>query len=200
MTRVLLVSTYEQGHQPLGLAAPAAYLRARGHDVGCLDLAVQQPDPDRFRDVDLIAISVPMHTAARLAMMLARRLRQLVDAPIAFYGLYASELDEQLRSSGLADAVVVTCDSVSMVSEACATGKPVLVAELDGGNAKFRAFHATLREAGHTRPFRGELERWATRPPDDTERVAAEVRRRMSARRIATADPSSGAALTPARP
>jgi hypothetical protein len=127
MTRVLLVSTYEQGHQPLGLAAPAAYLRARGHEVRCLDIAVQQPDPDRFRDVDLIAISVPMHTAARLAMALARRLRQLVDAPIAFYGLYASELDEQLRSSGLADAVFGGEYEIGLghLADAVANGEPV---------------------------------------------------------------------------
>lgn len=99
---------------------------------------------------------------------------------------------------GLADAVVVTCDSVSMVSEACATGKPVMVAELDGGNRKFTAFHAASRAAGYTRPFRGQLETWATRPLDDTGRVAAEVRRRMSAGRAADASAATGAALSTA--
>lgn len=85
---------------------------------------------------------------------------------------------------GLADAVVATCDSVSMLSEACFTGKPVFVAELPGGNPKFRAFHAAMREAGYTRPFDGRLASWTYRPLDDTGAVAAEVRRRFAARKL----------------
>lgn len=83
---------------------------------------------------------------------------------------------------GLADAVVVTADSVSMVSEAAATGKPVHVVDLDGGSAKFARFHAAMREAGITRPFRGTIEQWHYTPPDDTQRAAAEIRRRLAAR------------------
>ena len=79
----------------------------------------------------------------------------------------------------LADAIVVTADSVSMVSEACATGKPVYVFDLEGGSRKFDRFHDKLREAGITRAFEGTLAEWRYRPPDDTERVAEEVRRRM---------------------
>ena len=80
---------------------------------------------------------------------------------------------------GLADYVVATCDSVSMVSEACTTGKPVYVVELEGGSVKFRAFHEGLRRDGLTRPFEGRLEDWRYEPLDDTALVAAEVRRRL---------------------
>ncbi len=80
---------------------------------------------------------------------------------------------------GLADAVVVTCDSVSMVSEACAAAKPVHVVMLDGGNRKFRAFHAGLEADGVTRPFRGKLESWTSEPLDDIAKVAVEIRRRL---------------------
>ena len=80
---------------------------------------------------------------------------------------------------GLADAVVVTCDSVSMVSEACATGKPVHVVELEGGSSKFHAFHEDLRRDGLTRRFEGRLEHWTYEPLDDNRLVAAEVRRRL---------------------
>ena len=80
---------------------------------------------------------------------------------------------------GLADAVVVTCDSISMVSEACTTGKPVYVFELEGGSAKFRAFHEGLRRDGLTRPFEGRLEHWSYERLNDSELVAAEVRRRL---------------------
>ncbi len=107
MTRVLLISTYEDGHQPLGLAAPAAALRAAGHDVRCFDLAVETPEAGIFTDVDLIGISVPMHTAARLGIALARRLRRLnPTAHLTFYGLYGSELHDHLTRDGIADSVI----------------------------------------------------------------------------------------------
>ncbi len=83
---------------------------------------------------------------------------------------------------GLADAIVVTCDSVSMTSEACSTGKPVHVVELPGGAAKFHEFHARLRAGGLTRPFTGTLERWSYEPLRDTAEVAAEVKQRLGRR------------------
>ena len=82
---------------------------------------------------------------------------------------------------GLADAIVVTADSVSMTSEACATGKPVFIAGLAGGNARFRRFHATLEERGYTRPFTGDLAGASGKRLDETAAVAGEVRRRLAA-------------------
>ena len=66
--RVLLVSTYELGRQPFGLASPAACLRADGHQVTCTDLAVEKLSLDTVRNADLIAFHLPMHTATRLAV------------------------------------------------------------------------------------------------------------------------------------
>jgi uncharacterized protein len=83
---------------------------------------------------------------------------------------------------GLADAILVTGDSVSMVSEACATGKPVYVFDLEGGSDKFRRFHENMRERNFTRPFQGELKDWDYTPLQDTARVAEEIRRRIAAR------------------
>lgn len=105
--RVLLVSTYEQGHQPLGLAVPAAALRAQGHEVCCLDLAVEAPPLDRFTEAEFIGISIPMHTAARLGLALAERVRSIAPStPLAFYGLYASLLHDRLTAAGPADYVI----------------------------------------------------------------------------------------------
>ena len=81
-----------------------------------------------------------------------------------------------------ADALVVTGDSVNMVSEAASTGKPVHVVALEGGSAKFQRFHELFRRADIARAFTGEIEHWTYQPPDDTERAAAEIRRRMSQR------------------
>jgi uncharacterized protein len=83
---------------------------------------------------------------------------------------------------GLADAVLVTADSVSMVSEAAASGKPVHIVDLDGGSAKFARFHAAMRDAGITRPFAGSIESWRYPPPNDTARAGEEIRRRLERR------------------
>ncbi len=80
---------------------------------------------------------------------------------------------------GLADHVIVTGDSVSMVSEACATGKPVHVVDLEGGSPKFDSFHAGLRADGLTRAFSVPLASWSYAPLNDTALVAAEVRRQI---------------------
>jgi uncharacterized protein len=76
----------------------------------------------------------------------------------------------------LADAILVTADSVSMISEAAATGKPVHIIELAGGGGKFARFHESMRQAGITRPFRGRLESWSYPVPDDTARAGAALR------------------------
>jgi mitochondrial fission protein ELM1 len=76
----------------------------------------------------------------------------------------------------LADALLVTADSVSMISEAAATGKPVHILDLDGGNAKFSRFHAAMRAAGITRPFSGRIESWSYPIQDDTARAGAALR------------------------
>jgi mitochondrial fission protein ELM1 len=82
---------------------------------------------------------------------------------------------------GLADAVVATCDSVSMASEAAATGKPVYIIDLEGGSRKFCDFHKSLRDDGITRPFKGTLETWTYAPLNDTAQVAALVHQRLNA-------------------
>lgn len=79
----------------------------------------------------------------------------------------------------LADAIVVTEDSVSMTSEALATGKPVYVARLQGGSARLRRFQDGLIADGYTREFTGQLHHWSYDPPDDTARAAEECRRRF---------------------
>lgn len=86
---------------------------------------------------------------------------------------------------GLADHVIVSPDSISMVSEACATGKPVHLLPLTGGTAKFHAFHANMQAKGYTKALGDRLQTWTYPPLDDTARVAEEIRRRLSARRSA---------------
>src|SRR6267142_5745741 len=102
VVNIVLLSTYELGRQPFGLASPAAWLRKRGHHVVCLDLARQALDESAIRDAQLVAIYVPMHTATRLAAQLIPWLRNLnLSAHLCCYGLYAPMNQEYLRSLGV---------------------------------------------------------------------------------------------------
>jgi len=99
--KVVLISTYELGRQPFGLASPAAWLRRAGAVVTCLDLAVQRLDEEAIRAADLVAFYVPMHTATRLASALVPRVKALNPrAHFSFYGLYAPVNEGYLRSLG----------------------------------------------------------------------------------------------------
>jgi radical SAM superfamily enzyme YgiQ (UPF0313 family) len=99
---IVLISTYELGRQPFGLASPAAWLRKRGHNVIALDLARQPLDETAIRDAGLIAIYLPMHTATRLACQLIPQLRnQNPGAHLCCYGLYAPMNVEYLRALGV---------------------------------------------------------------------------------------------------
>jgi mitochondrial fission protein ELM1 len=79
----------------------------------------------------------------------------------------------------LADAIVVTVDSVSMVSEAAATRAPVLLAALPGGSRRIGLFLRDLIDAGRVRPYQGRFETWPVAPLDDTEAAAAAMCRRF---------------------
>ena len=100
--KVVLISTYELGRQPFGLASPAAWLRRRGMEVVTADLSVGDLPEAAVRLADLVAFYVPMHTATRLAVPLATRIKaQNPDAHICFYGLYAPMNEAYLRSTGV---------------------------------------------------------------------------------------------------
>ena len=79
----------------------------------------------------------------------------------------------------LARHIVVTEDSVSMISEAISTGKPVYVAEMAGGSRRLRGSTPRSWKGGIVRPFDGRLAQWRYEPVNETPRIAAEVRRRM---------------------
>ena len=129
--KVVLISTYELGRQPFGLASPAAWLRRLGVQVRCLDLAVEQFDAEAVRGADLVAFYLPMHTATRLAIPVAQRVAALSpSAHLCFYGLYAPQNVEILRSLGAGTILggefeEGLCALVERLRSARETGGPV---------------------------------------------------------------------------
>ncbi|MCC7428609.1 MAG: mitochondrial fission ELM1 family protein [Alphaproteobacteria bacterium] len=95
-------------------------------------------------------------------------------------GLDAAEDNPYGGFLALADAVVVTGDSVSMLSEACATAAPVFLYAPEGiAHARHRRLHEALLAAGHVRPLGADLAPWPRAPLAESARVAAEIRARF---------------------
>jgi radical SAM superfamily enzyme YgiQ (UPF0313 family) len=102
--KVALISTYEMGHQPFGLASPAAWLRRDGHEVFCLDTSQQalRDFESKLADGDAVAFYLPMHTATRIALHAIGRVRGLnPQARLCAYGLYAPMNAALLREMGV---------------------------------------------------------------------------------------------------
>ena len=100
--RVLLISTYDLGRQPFGLASPAAWLRREGVGVDCVDTSREPLSDETIRRASIVAFYLPMHTATRLAAPLIDRVHAVnAAAQIVAYGLYAPLNADWLRSRGV---------------------------------------------------------------------------------------------------
>jgi hypothetical protein len=99
---IVLLSTYELGRQPFGLASPAAWLRQAGAQVTCCDLAINALEAEVINTADLVAFYLPMHTATRIAAPLIERVKQWNPrAQLCCYGLYAPLNEAFLRKLGV---------------------------------------------------------------------------------------------------
>jgi radical SAM superfamily enzyme YgiQ (UPF0313 family) len=112
---VLLLSCYELGHPPHGLASPAAFLHEAGIPAELVDVSVEPLRDDQIDAARFVAISVPMHTALQLGRRVAQRIRRRnPSCSIAFFGHYAHlhaelllECDADLVLGGESEAALV---------------------------------------------------------------------------------------------
>ena len=103
---VVLISTYELGHQPFGLTSAAAWLKREGANVTCQDAAVQHLDKAPLAEADLIGYYVPMHTATRIAAQFIPAIKaHNPRAHVVCFGLYAPMNEKYLRQLG-ADTIL----------------------------------------------------------------------------------------------
>ena len=99
---VVLISTYELGHQPFGLTSAAAWLKRAGAAVTCQDAAVQHLDKELLAEADLIGYYLPMHTATRIAAQFIPTLKaHNPRAHVVCFGLYAPMNEMYLRKLGV---------------------------------------------------------------------------------------------------
>ncbi|HET8674560.1 MAG TPA: cobalamin-dependent protein, partial [Blastocatellia bacterium] len=103
---ILLISCYELGHQPAGISMPMGFLSRAGFSASSIDVSVEGFDAERAARARFVGISVPMHTALRLGVSVAREVRRVnAECHICFYGLYAS-LNSDYLLEKVADSVI----------------------------------------------------------------------------------------------
>lgn len=114
-SRILLLACYELGHQPLSLAWPLAFLRSAGYSARVIDLSIEPFCDEDVRHADFVGIAAPMHTALRLGVQVAQRVRAVKPAThICFYGLYA-HLNADYLLATVADSVLAGESEASLV-------------------------------------------------------------------------------------
>jgi radical SAM superfamily enzyme YgiQ (UPF0313 family) len=139
---VLLISCYELGHQPLGAALPLGFLQHAGFVPDALDIAVERLDADKVARARFVGISVPMHTALRLGVRVAERVREINPAAaICFYGLYAALNADYLLEHGADFCIGGECEGPLVA----------LVEELNAGRSG--EVEGVIRRSGAARPF-----------------------------------------------
>ena len=97
--------------------------------------------------------------------------------------LVVKERDKKayLSSLGLADIIIVTCDSTSMISEAAITGKPVYVAQMKNKKSihRFQKFYKLFKDLGIIRDLDDKIEHWTYSGLDEVNRAASMVKEKM---------------------
>lgn len=163
--KIVLLSTYDLGRQPFGLASPAAWLRRAGHDVQAIDLSRGPLPSDAVAAAGLIAVYLPMHTATRLALPVIDRVRAInPTATMCAYGLYAPLNADVLRQHGV--TIVLGPEAEQDLVDVAATG---------GETAKAVSLQRSLPRLDFIQPDRSglpSLDRYASlQMPDGSSRI-----------------------------
>ncbi|HSR55411.1 MAG TPA: mitochondrial fission ELM1 family protein [Alphaproteobacteria bacterium] len=176
---------------PKALAEEAEKVRERFQDLPRPLVAVlvggpssaYSMGPDAMETLGRQLLSLHEKTGCGLAILTSRRtgaenvavLKSVLEGTGAY--IWDGEGENPYRGLlGLADALVVTCDSVNMATEAAATGKPLYVVMFEAASDRVESFHKDLRDSGHARVFEGEIDfDWSPEPLLETPRIAAEI-------------------------
>lgn len=139
-------------------------------------------------DVVELLVTFSRRTPARISEILTTALKG--KAKLIFDPMSGSdEANPYPGILGVVDAVIVTCDSVNMITESASTGRSLYIAELPVADqaraAKFNRFMASIEATGASRTWAGEIDVWSYQPLNETARAAEEIVRRWALRRAA---------------
>jgi len=153
---ILLISCYELGHQPIGVAMPSGFLRQAGFAPTAMDIAVESFDEEKATQARFVGISVPMHTAMRIGVRVIKRIREInPGCHICCYGLYAALNSDYLLQHGADSCIGGESESplVSLVQSLVAGSEDVVAGVIAAGSPA----KPHLERLPFAIPTRGEL-------------------------------------------
>ncbi len=160
--------------------------RQRAFDAGlAAELGRRASDVARTAGAALL-VSTSRRTGHRATEALA----SAIDAPAHIHRWEDGGDNPYYGYLGLSDAAIVTGDSISMCSEACATGKPVYIfAPPEIIKPAFARLHQELFGLGMARPLGESFEQWTYPPLSAAAEIADEIRRRLGLPRAGAPSP-----------
>ena len=136
-----------------------------------------------FRDIKSNFISQGYKAIIIPSMRTPKRVIDLAINEFLVDGFVVNSVDKQayLSSLAIANSIVVTCDSTSMISEAATSGKPIFVAHMQPkkNNYRFKRFYQLFRELGVTKNLGEKVENWTYDSLNEAERIANIVREKI---------------------
>ena len=136
-----------------------------------------------FREIKSSFISQGYKAIIIPSMRTPKRIINLAINEFLTDGFVVNSVDKQayLSSLAIANSIVVTCDSTSMISEAAISGKPIFVAHMQPkrNNYRFKRFYKLFRELGVTKNLGEKVENWTYNNFNEAERIAAIIIRRL---------------------
>ena len=130
----------------------------------------------KFVSKDYKIIVIPSMRTPKKSIELAKK-------EMSSCGHVVSSVDKQayLSAYALADYVVVTCDSTSMISEAATSGKPIFVAHMRAkkNNYRFKRFFELFKQMRIIRDLGEEVESWTYNKHNEAQRIATEIKNKI---------------------
>ena len=170
---IVLVSTYDLGRQPFGVASPVAWLRRAGVPACAIDLSRDRLSSEGVARARIVAFYLPMHTATRLALPVIDRVRSInPEATICAYGLYAQLNETLLREHGVTTILGPEAEEELVT---LATGGTNLSAEARSAKVEVPPLRTAIPRLQFIQPDRTTLpplEKYATLVmPDGTRKI-----------------------------
>ena len=136
-----------------------------------------------FNQVKSIFVSEGYKVIVIPSMRTPKEIIDLAIREMGSCGYVVNKVDKQayLSAYALANHVIVTCDSTSMISEAATSGKPIFVAHMQPkkDNYRFRRFFELFKQMGITRDLGKKVETWTYIKHNEAQRIALEIKNKI---------------------
>ena len=136
-----------------------------------------------FNQIKSIFVSDGYKVIIIPSMRTPKEIIDLAEREMGLSGYVVNKVDKQayLSAYALANYVIVTCDSTSMISEAATSGKPIFVAHMKAkrNNYRFNRFYELFKQMGITRNLGEKVETWTYNKHNEAQRIAAEIKNKI---------------------